>query len=271
MSTQRLEDTVTSLFSGLDLSKCFRCRQALPPTDAPADMPRWCDACQETARAEQEVEQTRRQELDAYAALQRMNLPKAYAWATFDSQDLAARVARPDAIEGARKACGDRRVLLVGEAGSGKTSLACAMLRQRGRGLFAGAYYIAKARSEHRLGEGEAPEIDRAIAAPLLVLDDLGLEQAKNTAISEVIYERHAEEKATIVTTGFGFKALVDVLEKPQCVRRWGTTRGLGEIALGGPTAKTVLVPHGKRVRIVRSHILTSSPRRVLDPRPPAS
>ena len=23
------------------------------------------------------------------------------------------------------------------------------------------------------------------------------------------------------------------------CLRRWGTTRGLGEIALGGPTAKT--------------------------------
>lgn len=27
------------------------------------------------------------------------------------------------------------------------------------------------------------------------------------------------------------------------CVRRWGTTKGLGEIAAGGPTTKTVLDP----------------------------
>ncbi len=27
------------------------------------------------------------------------------------------------------------------------------------------------------------------------------------------------------------------------CVRRWGTTHGLGELAMGGPTTKTVLDP----------------------------
>ena len=35
------------------------------------------------------------------------------------------------------------------------------------------------------------------------------------------------------------------VLTKAQCVRRWGTTRGLGEIAAAGPTKDTVLDPHG--------------------------
>ena len=30
------------------------------------------------------------------------------------------------------------------------------------------------------------------------------------------------------------------------CVRRWGTTRGLGEIALGGPTSSTTLDPCGE-------------------------
>jgi len=35
------------------------------------------------------------------------------------------------------------------------------------------------------------------------------------------------------------------VLSKAQCIRRWGTTRGLGEIAAAGPTKDTVLDPHG--------------------------
>lgn len=29
------------------------------------------------------------------------------------------------------------------------------------------------------------------------------------------------------------------------CVRRWGTTKGLGELALGGPTKSTALEPCG--------------------------
>ncbi|MCK5610236.1 hypothetical protein KAR91_50655 [Candidatus Pacearchaeota archaeon] len=30
-------------------------------------------------------------------------------------------------------------------------------------------------------------------------------------------------------------------LHNSACIRRWGTTKGLGEIAAGGPTSKTVL------------------------------
>lgn len=35
------------------------------------------------------------------------------------------------------------------------------------------------------------------------------------------------------------------VVSKSSVIRRWGTTKGLGEIALGGPTADTVLDPAG--------------------------
>jgi len=35
------------------------------------------------------------------------------------------------------------------------------------------------------------------------------------------------------------------VVGKSSVIRRWGTTKGLGEIALGGPTADTVLDPAG--------------------------
>ncbi len=37
-----------------------------------------------------------------------------------------------------------------------------------------------------------------------------------------------------------------------QCIRRWGTTRGLGQLAIGGPTNETVLDDTGT----VRLHAL---------------
>ena len=41
-------------------------------------------------------------------------------------------------------------------------------------------------------------------------------------------------------------------IENAQCIRRWGTTRGLGEIAKNGPTASTKLDDFGT----VRLHAL---------------
>ena len=44
------------------------------------------------------------------------------------------------------------------------------------------------------------------------------------------------------------------ILTRAAVIRRWGTTRGLGEIAAGGPTAETVLDPAGR----VEIHKLTT-------------
>lgn len=44
------------------------------------------------------------------------------------------------------------------------------------------------------------------------------------------------------------------LLTDAACIRVWGTTKGLGEIAVGGPTPKTVLDPCPD----VRFHILTA-------------
>ena len=43
-------------------------------------------------------------------------------------------------------------------------------------------------------------------------------------------------------------------LRNASVLRWWGTTRGLGEIAVGGPTAKTKLDPCGE----VEFHVLTT-------------
>lgn len=43
------------------------------------------------------------------------------------------------------------------------------------------------------------------------------------------------------------------IIKKAKNIRRWGTTKGLGEIAMGGPTAHTVLDDMGT----VTLHVLT--------------
>ena len=49
-------------------------------------------------------------------------------------------------------------------------------------------------------------------------------------------------------------KGMTCKLNNAQCIRRWGTTKGLGELAKNGPTSATQLESHG----IVEFHRLTS-------------
>jgi exosome complex RNA-binding protein Rrp4 len=47
------------------------------------------------------------------------------------------------------------------------------------------------------------------------------------------------------------------VLSDARCIRRWGTSKGLGEIAQGGPTKTTVLDPAGT-VRLHRLSVVAT-------------
>jgi len=49
------------------------------------------------------------------------------------------------------------------------------------------------------------------------------------------------------------------ILTKASAVRLWGTTKGLGEIASGGPTSKTVLDPVGE-VRVSMRAVIAVIP-----------
>lgn len=128
------------------------------------------------------------------------------------------------AVKTAEANVSDRRgAVLLGPAGLGKTTLAAAILighvvRLVGRpreGVEPGqgwawasaarcGYVLAddlpRARPQHGLGRGEAPLILHALHAPVLVIDDLGLEKLDET-MREVIAKRADNALTTIYTT----------------------------------------------------------------------
>ena len=74
--------------------------------------------------------------------------------------------------------------------------------------LYASAHELAKARSTSRLGE-EPEVVERALRCGLLVVDELGGEDERyGSAVSEIIYERHAWQRATWITTGVNSERL---------------------------------------------------------------
>lgn len=103
------------------------------------------------------------------------------------------------------------RALKAGSAGA----VARGLLEQGSNARFASAYFLAKARAESPLGRGEAPAIARAVEASVLLLDDVGVEMVRSSAVPEVLVERAAAEKPTIITT----KLDIDGIE--QKYREW--------------------------------------------------
>jgi DNA replication protein DnaC len=104
-----------------------------------------------------------------------------------------------------RRVLASSRVVFAGPSGAGKTSLAIACLRERApHGLFVSALRIGTARIQSHAGQGEAALVEQAIAAPLLLLDEVGGEQKTATnAVRDVIFARYDADLPTWITTGF--------------------------------------------------------------------
>lgn len=170
----------------------------------------WAHAeCAETQRRE-----SVQRELDEARA----TIPPEYRWAEFGAPLLERRV-KPAAqirIVSAAWLQRERMMTLTGPSGSGKTSLACCLLKATldsgVRGVetsrFVRSWELAKARSEHALGRGEAPLVTLALRADVLVIDELGEELRSSsklvrgdTAIRDVLHARQAEGRRTVVTT----------------------------------------------------------------------
>jgi len=148
------------------------------------------------------------------------SIPPVYRWASFIAPELAERVATPDAIVDARRICLSPRVCLMGPSRTGKTSLAVAMLRrwvsEHGRNAeFIAVHRLGFARIQHAAGHGEPEIVERAMKAPLTLLDDVGCERDTGTnPLPDILFERHAAQRPTWVTTG---------LTREQLIARYGT------------------------------------------------
>jgi DNA replication protein DnaC len=102
-------------------------------------------------------------------------------------------------------------VLFAGPAGSGKTSLAVACLRASPwpGAFFVGAKDLERARIEQQAGRGEAPLVQRSLAARLLLVDDLGQDKPSAvSAVEAVLLARHDASRTTWVTTGLTAREL---------------------------------------------------------------
>lgn len=132
-------------------------------------------------------------------------LPKRFQDARIGSPELRGRVRyQGDLKTLSRSILGAANAIFTGPSGSGKTSLAVACLRERGgEGVYMPAFRLGVARIQAAAGSGEPAEVERAIKAPLLLLDELGAEALTATsAVLEVIFERYDHERPTWVTTG---------------------------------------------------------------------
>ena len=167
------------------------------------DFPGMCDTCyqaHEKAAAKQHDEE------------RTGTIPQKFRWATFDNPLLASRCGSKTtaAAKAAAKRLGGGDVngaILLGAAGAGKTSLACAMLRSLiytpvgFSGRFCSSIALALSRRETEYGEAPL-ELGVAKQSSILVLDDLGQEPIRDADVmTEVIHARHNADLPTIVTT----------------------------------------------------------------------
>ena len=145
----------------------------------------------------------------AFAESLERSIPERYRWATFSAEAMGQRVKRREAVLEGQRTFREPRVILVGEPGAGKTTIAVAMLRarflvSREPSLFIPAYRLGQARIQHPAGHGEAPDVLEAMRMRHVLLDDLGVERDTATnPIADVIFERDAENRTIWVTTGF--------------------------------------------------------------------
>jgi hypothetical protein len=168
------------------------------------------------------------------------SIPRAYS-ARLGSPELARRVRyQGDLKTLSGRILGAANVCFVGDPGTGKTTLAAACLRERlPHCLFVSALDLAVSRSQHSLGDGEASLVERAKAARLLLIDDVGQgHPAANDAVRPVVFHRYDADLPTWTTTGLDGKAVTALYGAGFLRRIAGVGRGGLVVQLGEPKAQ---------------------------------
>lgn len=161
--------------------------------------------CVEHDRLRRETE--RAAHLDELVTAQ---LPEAFRGASIGASWLGALVG-PSALDQARRlAARGWATIYSSRTGAGKTSLAAAMVRERGRRdvLWTTARTLATAGAYAKLGE-EPALLAAARRSGLLVIDELGTEADRfGSQVAETIMDRHDLGRAVWVTTPLPGEAL---------------------------------------------------------------
>ena len=179
---------------------CDVCR-----TPASVPMPgQTCEACK--LRERQSMQQAK-----VNAAINSIpDEPRAWSW---DQPGLADLCGGRERVASARRAfaraVADRlpAIVLIGAAGTGKSTLAACMLRDAITGSaqdtssrWVDAFDLGRAYRVTDLGDTPVV-VATAKRAGVLVIDELGSEDCGRDTLHEVIHHRHARRKLTIVTT----------------------------------------------------------------------
>lgn len=215
---------------------CLECRSATAGL---------CDACaserraQEFARSELELDQRRAaRELEWGRRGALVRVP--HAWADDLATYEAAVTARHLRAVAERWSLERGSLLVLGPTGVGKTASVARALRRLVRSAsspsdpilgvrWTTASALAHARRRHPLGAGEAEEVALAIAAPVLVIDELGPEPL-DAAIHDVLDARYARALVTITTAG---------MRRAELAARYGDA-----------TSRRMHAPHGSIVEV---------------------
>lgn len=180
---------------------CERCERYVCRCGAVIDGIQECESCRDRAA------------IDAYLKPTRDSIPPHFRWAMGATEaTLLGRV--KGSAELVRRALANppsSGLLLLGDTGTGKTSLVVAMLdawvraapRERKGAMFVESGWLSRARARYRLGADEAPLVASCMAAPLLVLDDLGSEREdRDGCIADVLWSRTNQDRPLWVTSG---------------------------------------------------------------------
>ena len=159
-----------------------------------------CPDCRRVAR-----ERTR----DASRRAAWDTIPAHFRWARFDADLLAARIDAGEArvVAGRMADAPGALAVLYGRPGAGKTSAACAILARwvetsadGASARYVTSRAIGRADRDGWLG-AEPPILGECRAASMLVVDEIGSEPFGWEAVRDLIIDRHAAERPTIMAT----------------------------------------------------------------------